>query len=386
MGLMAHSKRKPTKKQMRTVRNARLKKIAAVVVTLVIVAVIIGIGLWMPVANRTPVAVLAEGNTYNNPTGSSAQGNDNTPEGYPVEDSSANQSTDPSTNHSTSPNEINSSQNTTNSNNANGVGSVGDNSDNRIDQSNQPSYGDDRIAYDNCQSDNPCNNYNCILCAPPFNPHATIPTDTPGVYRAPTIALTFDDGPGRNTIYLLDILDHYGGRVTFCVIGNLVENGAETVRRAHEAGHEIVGHSWNHRDLARLTIEEISEQIIHTNEIIEYVTGEPVIPLFRVPFGHFNRPIQQAAIATGHGVLNWSIDPRDWYFRDAERIYEFIMETARDGAIIVLHDVHYFTIEAMRLVIPALKERGFELVTASEIIYQVYGGIEPGFEFTGTRR
>ncbi|MCL1882131.1 MAG: polysaccharide deacetylase family protein [Defluviitaleaceae bacterium] len=205
-------------------------------------------------------------------------------------------------------------------------------------------------------------------------------------YRAPRIALTFDDGPVWLTAYLLDILDEHEARVTFCVIGDLVEIGADTVIRAFEAGHEIVGHSWNHRNLSHASIDEITMQITKTSEIIYEITGEKPPPLFRVPFGTFNRRIHQAAYAAGYGILNWSLDPQDWRYRDEEHIYDYIMYHARDGAIVVLHDVHETTIYAMARIIPALICRGFELVTASEIIYYVYGGIEPGFEFTGTRK
>lgn len=213
-----------------------------------------------------------------------------------------------------------------------------------------------------------------------------IPPNFTANNERPIIALTFDDGPSRLTSCLLDILDEYGGRVTFCVIGNLVEGGAETVLRAFEAGHEIVGHSWNHQNLARLSVTEIKNQIELTSAAIEAVTGEPSPPLFRAPFGNYNTRIRNAAAELGYGVLNWSIDPKDWRERDEEHIYDFIMENARDGAIVVLHDVHPTTIDAMREVIPALIEHGFELVTVSEVITHVYGEIVPGFEFTGTRR
>ncbi|MCL1863454.1 MAG: polysaccharide deacetylase family protein [Defluviitaleaceae bacterium] len=213
-----------------------------------------------------------------------------------------------------------------------------------------------------------------------------IPTGEPGVYRAPMISLTFDDGPIWLTNYLLDILDEHGGRVTFCVLGDMVENGADIVLRAFEAGHEIVGHSWDHRDMAQLSVEAIVQQILDTAAIIEYATGHAPPPIFRPPFGHFNRRIQQAAYETGHSALNWSIDPRDWRDRCEYIIHDHIMYHARDGAIVLLHDIHPTTIYAMRRTIPELIEMGFELVTATEIIDHVYGGLMPGYEFTGTRR
>ncbi|MCL2223942.1 MAG: polysaccharide deacetylase family protein [Defluviitaleaceae bacterium] len=231
--------------------------------------------------------------------------------------------------------------------------------------------------------------------APPEpTPHETaevipvyrIPTRTPGEYRPKIISLTFDDGPSWLTEYLLDTLYRYNARVTFCVIGDLVEEGAETVIRAFEAGHEIIGHSWDHQMLTRLSAEEISEQITKTSAIIEYVTGETPPPIFRAPFGQINNRVTTAAYELGYSILNWSIDPEDWRERCEYHIYEHIMEYARDGAIVILHDIHPTTIYAMEKVIPSLISQGFHLVTATELIYHIYGDLEPAYEFTGVRR
>jgi peptidoglycan/xylan/chitin deacetylase (PgdA/CDA1 family) len=218
-----------------------------------------------------------------------------------------------------------------------------------------------------------------------------VPQVSPVVRHIPEneglIALTFDDGPGPLTKDLLDILEEYDVRVTFCVIGKLVENNADTVLRAFEAGHEIIGHSWDHSDFSRLSVQQITEQIQKTSAVIELVTGEEPPRLFRVPFGLFNTRIKNAASELGYGVLNWSIDPRDWRDRDEDIIYDFIMENARDGAIVVLHDVHQTTIDAMARVIPSLIYEGYTLVTASEVLEYVYGiAFEAGFEYTGIRR
>ncbi|MDR0273529.1 MAG: polysaccharide deacetylase family protein [Clostridiales bacterium] len=204
--------------------------------------------------------------------------------------------------------------------------------------------------------------------------------------RPPMIALTFDDGPSSLTSDLLDILDEHGGQVTFCLIGDLIENGAATVVRAFNSGHEIIGHSWDHQDFGRLNAEQITEQIERTSALIEAVTGEPSPPLYRVPYGRMNDNIFDVSSELGYGILHWSIDPRDWRVRDENYVYNYVTEHAVDGAIIVLHDIHPTTIEAMKRVIPELIEQGYELVSATEIIYHVYGTLEPGFEHRGLRR
>jgi len=201
----------------------------------------------------------------------------------------------------------------------------------------------------------------------------------------PMVALTFDDGPGPFTDYLLDILDEHGGRVTFCVLGNRVEPWSQTILRMIESGNEVLGHSWNHRHFGRLNEAAVIEQIFNTSAAIEAVTGFPPAPIFRAPYGFVNSMVRRVSREIGYSILNWSLDPEDWRYRDADIIYNFIMSRAIHGSIILLHDIHPTTVEAMERVIPGLQEAGFQLVTISELFEYLYGPLEPGREYRGIR-
>jgi len=207
-------------------------------------------------------------------------------------------------------------------------------------------------------------------------------------YPAPPklmIALTFDDGPSRYTNCILDILEQYGARATFCVLGMNVANWADTIQRAVELNNEIIGHSWNHANLSLHNEDFIRRQIVDTSAAIEAVTGTPPPPIFRAPYGIVNARVQRVAQELGYSTLNWTVDPEDWRNRDANIIYQHIMARAIDGSIILLHDIRPTTVEAMTLVVPSLIERGFELVTASELIEYVYGEMVPGMGYSGLR-
>ena len=199
------------------------------------------------------------------------------------------------------------------------------------------------------------------------------------------IALTFDDGPVRYTSEILDLLEKYNGRATFCVLGYRVENWAETVLRTVSQGSEVVGHSWTHRNMTNLDEEQIREEILAPSAAIKEASGIAPPPLFRAPFGQFNDQLKDIAEELGYALLQWSIDPRDWATRNPILIYEYIMKNATHGSIVLLHDIHESTLEAMYLVIPALVAQGFQLVTASEIIEYVYGQIEAGKVYRGIR-
>jgi peptidoglycan/xylan/chitin deacetylase (PgdA/CDA1 family) len=101
--------------------------------------------------------------------------------------------------------------------------------------------------------------------------------------------------------------------------------------------------------------------------------------------GGYNSTVRQVSRATGFSILNWTVDPRDWEDRDHQRIANHILANPRDGQIILLHDVHYSTLVAMRRVIPALHEAGFQFVTATELIEYFEGPLQAGVEYRGIR-
>ena len=201
----------------------------------------------------------------------------------------------------------------------------------------------------------------------------------------PMIALPFDDGPSQYTHMILDLLEAVGGRATFCVLGNRIHNHPDALVRAVALGSEVIGHSWDHTEFTRLGPNAITSQINQTSAAIEAVIGQAPPPIIRVPFGSVNRTVENVARELGYALLHWSEDPRDWYNRDADAIYYRIISRAIDGSIVLLHDIHTATAEAMIRVIPRLIAEGFQLVTASELIAHHYGEMLPGELYEGRR-
>lgn len=183
----------------------------------------------------------------------------------------------------------------------------------------------------------------------------------------PMVALTFDDGPSAHTDRLLDIFAKHSGRGTFFVVGNIIDNRKETVKRIVSDGHEIAGHSWNHRQLTNLSDQDIKDQIMSTRAKIYELTGYDA-KLMRPPYGAYNDRVRSVAKNLSVSLINWSVDTLDWKNRDAETVYKCIMKEADDGAIVLCHDLHKTTVDAMEKVIPALIDKGFQLVTVSELI------------------
>jgi len=224
---------------------------------------------------------------------------------------------------------------------------------------------------------------------PPTDPTAPTPTPTPNPIpivppqsgdidpTRPMLALSFDDGPSAKTSLILDLLEQYGARATFFTIGNLVNSHGATVKRAVSIGCEVAGHSWDHKNLSKLSESEIKGQLLDTRSVIEENTGL-ALPFFRPPYGAVSDTLRSVSRELGFALINWNVDPMDWDTRDADLIFNAIMHDARNGSLILSHDIYGATAEAMSRVIPALIAEGYQLVTVTELLNHKHGALEAG--------
>lgn len=181
------------------------------------------------------------------------------------------------------------------------------------------------------------------------------------------IALTFDDGPTIGiTDQILDTLEKYGARASFFLIGNRVTPENEyLIKRAMSLGCSIENHTFTHPFLTRLTDAEIVEEVSKTTELITKITNTPPL-FFRPPFIDVNEKLYELIDLTficGRASNDWIPTA------DADTRFDLIMKAAEDGAIILVHDMpgNTPTVEAVKRVIPALMEQGYEFVNVREI-------------------
>lgn len=182
-----------------------------------------------------------------------------------------------------------------------------------------------------------------------------------------TIALTFDDGPSDTTTgQVLDVLEKHGVKGTFFLIGdNITEERIPLIKRALSLGCEAENHSKTHSDMTTLSREEIKAEIAYTSAKITAVTGRAP-EFFRPPYILCNATMYESidlVFISGYGCEDWEADA------SAEHRIERTLAQAEDGAIILLHDFedNDKTVEALETIIPALRERGYEFVTVSEL-------------------
>ncbi|WFA08433.1 polysaccharide deacetylase family protein [Tissierella sp. Yu-01] len=187
----------------------------------------------------------------------------------------------------------------------------------------------------------------------------------------PMIALTFDDGPyTRATIPILDTLKEHNVVATFFVLGNRVPKYQDIVRRMVMEGHEIGNHTYSHMQLTSLSKANIKDQLDRTQKAVFEVAGiEPKI--MRPTYGSHDNKIREVI---NMPMILWSIDPQDWKVKDPEKIANHILSRAKNGDIILLHDIFESTAGAVEIIVPELLNRGFQLVTVSEL-YEYNGEI-----------
>ena len=200
------------------------------------------------------------------------------------------------------------------------------------------------------------------------------PRRVPASYNAvntsrPFVALTFDDGPHPEyTPQLLDILRNEGVRATFYVIGRSVQTYPEIARRIVAEGHEIANHSWSHPRLTALSASRLKTEMANTSDIIQKVTGRRPTNM-RPPYGAVNERVRQSMFKDhGFDVIMWSVDPLDWRRPGAEVVRQRLVDGAKPGGILLAHDIHPGTIEAMPGTIRDLKAKGFGFATVSQLL------------------
>ena len=196
------------------------------------------------------------------------------------------------------------------------------------------------------------------------------------------VALTFDDGPDMrytsSTGRILDTLERYGARATFFVLASqldssivgssFAERNTGLVKRAADLGMEIGSHTYNHKNLNKLSAAEIRRELDRSLEKIEAASGKTV-RLVRPPYGNANQTVRDTI---DKPMINWDVDTLDWDSKNPDKIYSRVMNTVRPGSVILMHDIYGTTADAVERVVPALIEKGYKIVTVSEL-YDIYG-------------
>ena len=195
------------------------------------------------------------------------------------------------------------------------------------------------------------------------------------------VALTYDDGPSIYTPRILKTLKENNSVATFFVVGNRVPMYSDTVKKAYGVGCEIGNHTYEHKILTRADAAGIRNQVSRTNVAVKKITGTAPI-VMRPPGGAVNNMVKSQ---TGMPMILWSIDTLDWRTRNAASTKTAVLDHVKDGDIVLMHDLYEATANASTTIIPTLVERGYQLVTVSELA-ECRGGMKDGCLYYSFRK
>ena len=183
------------------------------------------------------------------------------------------------------------------------------------------------------------------------------------------VAITFDDGPHpENTPRLLDMLKERRIKATFYVVGNMVKYSPQLIRRMIAEGHEIGNHTVTHGNLARMSDDALRKELQAAHDQIIAETG--VTPrTMRPPGGSIKKSQKELMLREfGYPTILWSVDPEDWKRPGPAVVTSRLVNGASPGGILLVHDLHKPTVDAMPSTFDQLLAQGYEFVTVTELI------------------
>ena len=187
-----------------------------------------------------------------------------------------------------------------------------------------------------------------------------VETDAGLETEPPLVALTFDDGPRRDTTtVLLDGLARRGVHATFFLVGEQVTGSEDLVRRMEAEGHQVGCHGYSHVKLSGLNDADFDAEVGRTRRLLGEILGHGDFAL-RPPYGFTDEALERRAASP---IVLWSVDPEDWDDKNVERIVDHVTRQARDGDIILLHDIYPTSVEAALEIVDRLHQRGFLFLT-----------------------
>lgn len=207
----------------------------------------------------------------------------------------------------------------------------------------------------------------------PNNTTGSLPPGTRISYNSvavngPFIAMTFDDGPhASNTPRLLDMLKARNIRATFFTVGSRTVTYPGIMRRIIADGHELANHTWTHPKLSSLSDNAVRSELKRAHSALVNLGVAP--RMYRPPYGAITaRQKQWIMNEFGYPTIQWSVDPEDWRTKSAALTRSRILNQTRPGAIILVHDIHVSSIDAMPGTLDGLLAKGFRFVKVSELM------------------
>lgn len=196
----------------------------------------------------------------------------------------------------------------------------------------------------------------------------------PDCAQVKCIALTFDDGPWpETTAQLLDTLEREKVPATMFLVGQNAQRYPDLVEREQAMGLEIANHTLTHPNLKKSGAEKVRNELSQTNKILTGLT-DTAPTLMRPPYGANSSTSDQISGELGLGVVQWTYSPIDWENKDAATITRLTVSGAEPNAIVLMHDTHTWTVDAVPQIITELRSQGYHFVTVTQLLGETTPG------------
>lgn len=190
---------------------------------------------------------------------------------------------------------------------------------------------------------------------------------TQEVVNEKSIALTFDDGPKRETTSkLLDILSQKGIKASFFILGQNIDGNEDLLTRMKDEGHIIGSHSMYHHNLSQMNEKTLTQDFGEMDQKANKIFKEP-FKYIRPPYGAANPLVAKIA---NRPLIEWSVDSKDWSTKNTQMIINQVTQTTQSGSIILMHDIYPETINAVPTIIDNLIQQGYNFVTVDALLNQ----------------
>ena len=204
------------------------------------------------------------------------------------------------------------------------------------------------------------------------------------------ISFTFDDAPAKTLENILAVFASFNEQnpdcpasATLFINGSLCnEENMHTLRAAHVLRFELGNHTHAHKDLSSLSEEELLFEIERTDAILQTIDGKP-FHLLRAPYGKLSDTVRAVAKTP---ILDWTIDTLDWTGVSADEMYDTVFQNRADGSIVLMHDGHSNTVEALKRLLPDLKKDGYQVVSISAMAKQHRCALKRGSVYVRARK
>ena len=224
----------------------------------------------------------------------------------------------------------------------------------------------------------------CVNVVTPAN------AEQPANLYSKKIALTFDDSPNKTLQGIISAYTKFNEQnpdcpasaTLFCSGHRITQKSFKTLQLAYAKGFEIGNHGFSHRELTYLSYPEIEKEIRSVDKLLKPIDGKQT-HLFRAPYGSINDNVKKAVLSP---IIDWSVDTKDWTGISAEKIVDCVLQGARDGGIILMHDGFENTVTAVEKLLPLLKEQGYQVVTVSYLAEYNGCHLQVGGVYTRARK